>query len=236
MKHFIQRGLRQFGLELRRTGFDRNLMDFVTNRSIDTVLDIGANVGQFGDSLRAKGYRGKIISFEPISAVFAVLAAKAMADGNWDVNNFALGAKTEHTTINVAASSVFSSILPTSNAAVIFNDTASISNTEEIEVRRLDDVFPMLSGQVLLKIDTQGYEKQVLEGGRRILPMLKGVLMELPIIHLYEGTWQFHEAVEFMARADLVPAQIHPVNYHSVDDVSLVEVDCLFRPRDRRLD
>ena len=93
-----------------------------------------------------------------------------------------------------------------------------------------------LSGNILLKIDTQGYEKQVLQGGRQTLSRMKGVLMELPIIQLYEGNWQFHEALEFMASAGIVPAQIHPVNYHSKDRVSVVEVDCLFRPRDRRLD
>jgi hypothetical protein len=55
--------------------------------------------------------------------------------------------------------------------------------------------------------------------------------MELPIIQLYQGTWQFHGALEFIASAGFVPAQVHPVNYHSKDNVSLVEVDCLFRPR-----
>jgi len=62
-------------------------------------------------------------------------------------------------------------------------------------------------------------------------PRLKGILMELPIIQLYQGTWQFHGALEFIASAGFVPAQVHPVNYHSKDNVSLVEVDCLFRPR-----
>jgi hypothetical protein len=65
---------------------------------------------------------------------------------------------------------------------------------------------------------------------------LEGVLLELPIIHLYERTWQFHEALAFMAERGFVPAQIHPVNYHWKDQASLVEVDCLFRMRDEALD
>jgi hypothetical protein len=93
-----------------------------------------------------------------------------------------------------------------------------------------------LSGNTLLKIDTQGYERQVLEGARNVLPMMTAVLLELPIVHLYEETWRFYEALEFMATAGFIPAQIHPVNYHSLDEVSLVEVDCLFRRRDARLD
>jgi FkbM family methyltransferase len=236
MKQFIQRILNRFGLEIRQTGFTRDMMDFITDRDINFILDVGANVGQFGEMMRAKGYRGRIVSFEPIAIVYQDLAAKAMADGDWEANNFALGATTEHTTINVAASSVFSSMLPSRTAAADFNDTAAVTHTETIEVRKLDDVFPTTPGNILLKIDTQGYERQVLEGGRQSLPMVKGILMELPIIHLYEGIWRFHEAIEFMEDAGFVPAQIHPVNYHSADRVSLVEVDCLFRPRDSRLD
>jgi FkbM family methyltransferase len=236
MKRWINNNLRRFGFEIRKAGVERDLMDFVTNRGVNIVLDVGANVGQFGDLLRRKGYKGKIVSFEPIRAVYQTLTAKVAADGNWETRNFALGAKTEHTIINVAASSVFSSILPSTSASVRFDNKAIVSHIEEIEVKKLDDINRDTSGNILLKIDTQGFEKQVLEGGQHMLQRVKGVLLELPIVHLYEGNWQFHEAVEYMSQAGFVPAQIHPVNYHSVDDVSLVEVDCLFRPRDSRLD
>lgn len=236
MKRFIQRSLQRFGLELKRVGFRGDVMDFITSRTIGVVLDVGGNVGQFGQSLRARGYHGKIVSFEPIASVYQVLAAKAAADGHWETNNFALGREDARTTINVSASSDFSSILRSMPAATYHAATAVVTHTETIEVRRLDDVCSGLGGNVLLKIDTQGYEKQVLEGGRHVLSGVKGVLMELPVIHLYEGNWRFHQAIEFMADAGFVPAQIHPVSYHSVDKVSVVEVDCLFRPRDARLD
>jgi FkbM family methyltransferase len=236
MKRWINNNLRRFGFEIRKADVERDLMDFVTNRAVNVVWDVGANVGQFGDILRRKGYKGKIVSFEPIRAVYQTLTAKVAADGNWETRNFALGAKAEHTIINVAASSVFSSILPSTGASVRFDNKTVVSHTEEIEVKKLDDIGLDTSGNILLKIDTQGFEKQVLEGGQHMSPRVKGVLLELPIVHLYEGNWQFHEAVEHMSQAGFVPAQIHPVNYHSVDDVSLVEVDCLFRPRDSRLD
>ena len=236
MKYFAQRMMRRMGLEVRRSTFTRNVMDFVTDRQIDVVLDVGANVGQFAESLRGKGYRGKIVSFEPVSEEYQALAAKAAADANWNVNNFALGDRAETAEINVSESSVFNSLLPVTDAAVRFTETAAPLRTETIEVRTLDDVFPTAPGNTLLKIDTQGYEQQVLQGGRHLLPMMKGVLMELPIIHLYEATWQFHEAVAFMEEAGFIPAQIHPVNYHPTDSMSLIEVDCLFRPRDSRLD
>ena len=234
MKSLFRTGLKRSGVEIKRA--EPDLMDFVRDRSVDIVLDVGANVGQFGALLRVKGYRGRIVSFEPIHTVYQELADKAAADGNWEANNFALGAKSERTVINVSRSSVFSSILPSTDAAAQFDDEAVVSRTERIEVRKLDDITFAASDTILLKIDTQGFEREVLEGGRHLLPRVKGVLMELPIVHLYEHTWRFHEAVEYMADVGFVPAQIHPVNYHSADQVSLVEVDCLFRPRDSRFD
>lgn len=230
MKESIQKLLKRLGVDIHRTRYVPDVVEFLKDRRIDVVLDVGANVGQFGASLRMKGYRGKIVSFEPIESVYKSLAAIAKADGNWEAYNIALGAAPGETTINVADASVFSSILGSTSAAIQFDSKAAVRRTETIKVRTLDEFASNLSGNILLKIDTQGYEKQVLEGGRKTLPELKGVLMELPIIHLYEGTWQFHEALEFMALAGFVPAQIHPVHHQSKDKVSLLEVDCLFRP------
>ncbi len=233
-KYLLNKIVKHFGFEIRRT--EPDLIDYITNRGINIVLDVGANVGQFGELLRLKGYTGKIISFEPVHAVYQTLAAKAAADGDWDANNFALGAKSEQTMINVSQSSVFSSILPATRAAARFDKQAIVASVEEIVVKRLDDLSLDRSSHILLKIDTQGFEKAVLEGGQHLLPTMKGILLELPIVHLYEGTWQFHQAVEYMSQAGFVPAQIHPVNYHSADYTSIVEVDCLFRPRDDGLD
>jgi len=106
---------------------------------------------------------------------------------------------------------------------------------QQVDKVRIDDLFKGRRFD-FVKIDTQGYEKQVLEGGRRVMSMLKGVLMELPIIHLYQGTWHLHEAIDFMRQSGFIPAQIYPVNYHVSDPQSLLEVDCLFRQRDKRLD
>jgi FkbM family methyltransferase len=236
LKEFIKKQLRRFGIDVGLARQDRTLMDFVANRGISVVFDVGANVGQFGESLRSAGYRGKIISFEPIPAVFRTLADRAAADGNWEAHNLALGSTAGQATINVSEVSVFSSLLPATRAAAVFDSAAVATHPETIELRTLDEVFGAPSGKTLLKIDTQGFEKQVLEGGLRSLAGLEGVLMELPIIHLYERTWQLHEALVFMAERGFVPAQIHPVSFHWKDTASFVEVDCLFRRRDEALD
>jgi hypothetical protein len=93
IRRLLRRVLNRFGYDVHRIGFGRDLMDFIRSREIDVVLDVGANVGQFGESLRAGGFLGKIISFEPLSAAYEALAVKAEADGNWDTHHFALGAK-----------------------------------------------------------------------------------------------------------------------------------------------
>jgi len=208
----------------------RDLIDFIEDRRIDVVIDVGANIGQFGEYLRACGYRGKIVSFEPIEAAYRALAARAAADDNWEVHHCGLGAAPGEANLHVSGLTVFSSILNLTSAAELHDSRMAVDHTEQIRIRTLDEVVAGLSGNMLLKIDTQGYERQVIEGGRQSLPQMLGILLELPIIHVYEGEWQFHEALEFMAGAGFVPAQMQPVGYHGVDKVSAVEFDCLFRP------
>ena len=208
----------------------RDLIDFIEDRKIDVVIDVGANVGQFGESLRTGGYRGRIVSFEPIEAAFIELSTKAASDSKWEAHHCGLGAAPGEAVIHVSELSVCSSILDLTSVASLHDSRVAVTRTEKIEIRTLDDVAANLSGSILLKVDTQGYEKQVIEGGRHTIARVKGILMELPIIHLYEGEWQFHEAAKYMADLGFVPAQIQPVNYHGRDNVSVVDVDCLFRP------
>ena len=209
----------------------RDIVDFIEDREIDVVIDVGANTGQFGRSLRAGGYRGRIVSFEPIASAFQVLSKAAAEDGNWEVHECGLGAASGTARLNVSELSVSSSILDSTSIASLHDRRVAVDHIEEISIRTLDEVAAGIFGKILLKVDTQGYERQVIEGGRQTVARVSGVLLELPIIHVYEGVWQFHEAIKFMDEAGFVPAQILPVGYHSVDNVSAVEFDCLFRPR-----
>lgn len=207
----------------------QDFADFIQDRKIDVVIDVGANSGQFGESLRADGYRGRIISFEPIAAEFEVLSRKAAKDGNWEVHRCALGSAAGTATLNVSRLSVFSSIMGLSGGARLHDDRMAVDHVEEVPVRTLDEVATGLTGRILVKIDTQGYEKQVLEGGRRTHAKFEGIMLELPVIRVYEGQWRFHEAVQYMFDLGFVPAQIQPVGYHGKDKVSAMEFDCLFR-------
>jgi FkbM family methyltransferase len=236
LKDFVLRELRKLGVDVRKARRNPNLSDFLSDRRIDCVLDVGANVGQFGAFLRRNGYRGKITSFEPVKAVFDQLTARARADGNWDTFNFALGASPGRAIINVSKNTKFSSFRKLRESAASFDQSSAVETTESVEVRTLDDVAKSMNGQMLVKVDTQGFERQVIEGGRATLPRLQGVVLELPVVSLYENSWKLPEAIEFMAGLDFVIAQLQPVNYHSKDRMSIIEYDCLFRPKDPRID
>jgi len=236
---FIRDTARSFarsqGYEIRRIGShpEKRPIDFMRSRNVDLVVDVGANVGQYSENLRKEGYAGWVVSFEPTTAAYEALATRAGGDGRWKTLNMAVGETEGVVEINVSESSVFSSILPQSSAATTFDSRAAVIRVESVRVARLDDVFAELpQGKApFLKIDTQGYERQVLLGASKCLSRFVGVETELPIIHLYEGTWRFHEAVAFMNERGFEISNLIAVNYDRADPVSLVEVECIFYKR-----
>jgi FkbM family methyltransferase len=149
-------------IEIRR---GPRLVHFLESRGIDLVLDVGANVGQFAMLLRRLGFKGDIVSFEPVKAVFAELVTAASSDPKWAAKNFALGDTPGSTTINVSELSVFSSMMSLTPAAASFDKKSAVVRTEQISIAKMDDIFGDFEGRsVFLKIDTQGFEPAVLRG------------------------------------------------------------------------
>ena len=74
--HFVQRQMRLAGVNIGKFPASGTLPYLLRFCGIDTVLDVGANVGQTGQMLRDLHYRGRIISFEPLSEAFKVLELK----------------------------------------------------------------------------------------------------------------------------------------------------------------
>lgn len=239
MKWMVLRKLRQrAGIELVRARKNPNLSDFIDNRRINLVLDVGANTGQFGQLLRRRGYAGQIISFEPVKEAFRELENAARGDDLWTTSNLALGPSSGVMAINVSKNSQFSSFNDLTATAKSFDPDAEFKASESVVVRTLDEAAPARDSRlnILLKIDTQGYEKPVLEGAKETLKTVTGVLLELPIINIYNDNWLFQEAVAYMNELGFVLAQVHPVNVHHRARDSAVEFDCLFRPIDPTID
>lgn len=188
---------------------------------IDLILDIGANEGQFGESLRESGYRGDIVSFEPLETAHKNLVDISNQYKNWHVHSrCALGESLGETEINISANSVSSSVLPMMDSHLQAAPQAQYVGKNKCKVITLDSLestYFNKSKSVLLKIDTQGYEWQVLDGGVNVIQNVRGVLIEMSLTPLYEGQklWQDIikrlEAEGFLLWA-LQPAFIDPKN------------------------
>ena len=170
---------------------------------IDTVLDVGANGGQFGRQLRNYlGYARRILSFEPLSSAFALLKARAQGDPAWEVFDFAIGDAAERREINVAANSQSSSLLDMLPSHEKAAPEARYVGREVIEVRTLDSLFGELcrsARNVYLKIDTQGYESKVLKGAENSLARIGTVQLEMSLVPLYEGGLLLNEMCAFLS-------------------------------------
>jgi FkbM family methyltransferase len=227
--------LRRAGIQISRT--QPNLVDFLHSRSVDCVLDVGANAGQFGRWLRNHGYRGRIISFEPISFVYEMLAHEAGSDSLWQTEKLAIGSHCGPATINIGSDSTLSSLLSPSRVVLSSNVGAFVGKTETVEVRTLDSIEPTLPpGNFFLKSDTQGFERHVIEGATMVLKRLRGVQLELPIVSLYENPWTLPQAIEDMRASGFVVSQLVSTGFLVRDRPSLREVDVVFRKLDPTMD
>ena len=93
---------KKLGIDVRRSRRHPTLIDFIENRGVKVVYDVGANVGQFGIGLRQRGYDGKIFSFEPVKSAFDALKSVAATDKSWNVLRCAIGSETGEVWVNVS--------------------------------------------------------------------------------------------------------------------------------------
>jgi len=183
------------------------VLGFICKQSPDVVLDIGANEGQFASKLRAAGYRGRIVSFEPQAQPYAALARKTSADENWECHQMALGAGTGELTMHVSGSSVSSSLYPIGKRHVQLMPESLEVKSEAVRSERLDDWTArrsdILAGNLFVKIDVQGYEAPLLRGASRVLRVAKAVYIELIFAELYDGQSKYHDVMRLLEEAGL---------------------------------
>jgi FkbM family methyltransferase len=199
---FLRLGLRvEFDHPVRNVPklFARKIAD----RGIRTVLDVGANAGQFAAQLRAEGYRGRIVSFEPVASAHAILTRVALPDPLWTVTSaMALGETEGRAEINVAQNLASSSLLPVLRRSVSAADISSHVAKEIVKVRRLDDVVAQeWEAPFAMKLDTQGFELHVLRGAPHTLAHTDVLVAEMSLVPLYEGAASFVDLYRFLEDA-----------------------------------
>lgn len=177
------------------------------------VLDVGANQGQFVWKLRELGYSGPIASFEPMQEAFRRLSTIAARDENLMVFNTALGANNEAREIFISGNSASSSFLRIEDMTVRAEPLTSVIGKEVVQIQRLDDIaepiFAMRKpGPVLLKLDTQGYERNVLEGAAATLADVDYILAECSLIPVYQGEPLIEDQIGWLRQRGFVPVSM----------------------------
>jgi len=207
------------------------LVDILGRAEVSLVLDIGANVGQYATYLRQSGYGGRIISFEPLADAWAALATAAADDADWQVApRMAIGEADGTVTVNRSAESDMSSILPLDPAFLVTSPSSAYVGQETVPVRRLDAVFGdhvRADDRVFVKIDTQGYERQVLAGAAGVIDAIAGFQVEMSLVPLYDGEAMFDELLARMRDLGFAPHLLIP-GYYSRHLGRMLQVDGVF--------
>lgn len=193
LKSAVKSFVRWSGYEIlgpsRAYAAQRSLAQLLRQEQINLVLDIGANTGQFVLELFTFGYKQRVISFEPLSLAHAQLCRKSEIYPDWTVaDRTAIGAEAGSVEIHISGNSWSSSILNMLPSHSKAEAHSAYVGSERVPVNRLDDICSLSANdRVVLKIDVQGYEKQVLEGAPRVLGACRAVMIEMSLLPLYEG-------------------------------------------------
>ena len=200
---FLNTIIKNFGIQLLRyPDMDiRRRMKLFEHFKINKIFDVGANVGNYAISLRKFGYTGEIISFEPLSEIFTILKNNSEGDKKWRIENIALGDVDGETIINIAGNNDSSSLLGMLPAHTESAPEAQYVGTEKIRINKLDTIFNNFTkdnDNIFLKIDTQGFEKNVIDGAEDSLNKIRGIQIEMSLVHLYQGDFIYTEMINIL--------------------------------------
>lgn len=202
-------------------------------RGIDCVVDVGANRGQYYRFLRYQvGFKGPVASFEPIPELAADLADRARFESEWYVFPCALGAAPGSVRLNVMARHSFSSVLaPDHSRTDAFATKNVVERVIEVPTRTLDDAWAEFTrtrrvARPYLKLDTQGYDLEVLAGAPQALADVQALQTELSFQPLYVGMPDWRRSVDTLAAAGFEVASLFPVTLDA--EQRLIEADCVF--------
>lgn len=195
LKSIVKRAFRWIGLDIRRyvppLPYHARLTKLLSANHVNLVFDVGANVGQFAQSLRAVGYTGRIVSFEPLNDAWKELQEASRADKLWEIApRAAIGSEDGEVEIHIAGNSMSSSILRMLDFHVEAAPVSKYTGSEKVPLRRLDSIgldFLEDDSILFIKIDTQGFEDQVLQGAPELLKAAVGLSVELSLVPLYEN-------------------------------------------------
>jgi FkbM family methyltransferase len=182
-----------------------------------TVIDVGANKGQFAVYARVRWPQARLICFEPLPQPRAKLAR--VTRGRAEIHDCALGAEPGEGRMHLATRTDSSSLL------ALGARQKTIYGMEEagelrVPIKRLDACLSTpLPRPVLLKIDVQGFELEVLKGATDLLPHIDAVYVEASYVELYEGQALHEEIERYLTEAGFTLAGRYNTHVHQGEAV-----------------
>jgi FkbM family methyltransferase len=224
-KEPIRNLVRRAGYELVESATHHGPAFWAKKYHVDTVVDVGANQGQFGRALRAGGYGGRIESFEPATAAFALLSRATALDEAWTAHNLALGDLEGVAELAVSRNSVSSSLLRPTEAHVSAAPTAEVVGTEFVPLTTLDKCH-IDGNELFLKLDVQGYESRVIAGGSATLARCRLLQCEVSLSPTYEDGADWLSLLLIVNKLGFRPIAVYPGL--TAEDKRQLQVDMLF--------
>jgi FkbM family methyltransferase len=209
-----QRMAAGFGLEVRRARPGFSFWDTLPGGAPRTVLDVGANAGQFARRVFSSLPDCIVHSFEPLPGPFTALQQVAADHPQLHCHNFALGERGGAVTIHTGEYTPSSSLLRPAQHLTDSMPRVVPHRDMDISVMRLDDwaAATSLTFPLLVKLDVQGYELQVIRGGMETLRRAAAILTEISFVELYENQPLFADIIEAMSRMGFRLADIYDVS------------------------
>jgi FkbM family methyltransferase len=199
---------------------------------VDFVFDVGANDGGYHQFIRNEvGFKGQIVSFEPVTSLATHCRAVGLGDPSWEVYGVALGDRDGESEINVMENSQFSSFLqPSTNLTAAFAAANTPRATERVQVKRLDSIMPDLKRQFdfrtpYLKVDIQGFDLAVFAGAGELLQDFVALQTELSLRPIYQGMPAWQDVLSVLEAKGFAVSNMFAVNHD--DNLRAIEFDCV---------
>ena len=231
MVTFLKVLLGKFGLRVGRQSelFTFRLVNHMKRHGITNIIDVGANVGQFYFEIKSAGYDGNVISFEPLPDAHKRLIAFSKNRSDWTIYDpIAIGSSVSTTTLNIANNSASSSIR---NQTELMKKNAKFAkeiNQVKVNITTLDNALEFMNySNCALKIDTQGYELEVLKGASQTLKKIRLISVELSLAELYEGQAKYHQIDEYLRSIGFRLIELYP-GFKNFDNGEVFEYDAIY--------
>ena len=241
MRNWIRKQVLKTGWDIRRVSSYKKLKQeqtlarerqkwaFLEQMKPQTILDIGANIGQYAQLVRPICPQAKIISFEPLLQCYERLKELSEELKPHEVVHTALGTEDCISIIHKNDYSPSSSLLEMEK--LHYEQLPHTANTseEKVKVQRLDDIAPTLNWEypLFIKVDVQGFEKQVLIGGEKTIRQAQAIVLEVSAYPLYRGEAGF-DAIYELLRAWGFCYRGNVDHWVSPTDKRIMQFDCLF--------